>query len=159
MAASKSITEEGRGLLRSAAVANGQSSDLGNKIADFLDKSGVTVTIKGKVEEAPLRIFGTTPSTPGLNIEPDQEGTVGEDERPPRGSGPLADRGQIGENTPEPLPPTEAEIAEAEAAEKAEEEAEEAAEDAAEEAEDSAEDAEEAAEVPGEEPANKAKSK
>lgn len=54
------ISEDGRRLLREAAVASGLDSAKGNQMADWLDAHpNAQVYITGKTEEPPYRVFGT----------------------------------------------------------------------------------------------------
>lgn len=54
------VGEEGARLLREACAALGQDSNLGNKIAEWLNKHPTAeVTIRGRSPEPPLRVFGT----------------------------------------------------------------------------------------------------
>jgi hypothetical protein len=53
------VSEDGRRLLREAAAALGLDSEVGNKIADWLDRHpNAAVQITGKTDEPPLRVFG-----------------------------------------------------------------------------------------------------
>lgn len=80
MEAKATISEDGRRLLREAAAALGLDSEVGNKMADWLDAHpNAAVYIAGKTPEPPLRVFGTPDREPevpkevafGLTPEPD----------------------------------------------------------------------------------------
>lgn len=59
------ISEDGRRLLREAAVAQGVDMAVGNGMADWLERHpNATVTITGRTPEPPLRVYGT-------GVEPD----------------------------------------------------------------------------------------
>lgn len=59
------ISEDGRRLLREAAVAAGVDVAVGNKIADWLDKHpSAVVTIEGRTPEPPLRVYGKPDEDP-----------------------------------------------------------------------------------------------
>ena len=54
------VGEDGRRLLREAAASLGLDVEVGNKIADWLDRHpNAAVYITGKTEEPPHRVFGT----------------------------------------------------------------------------------------------------
>lgn len=62
------IGEDGRRLLREAAVAAGLDSAKGNEIADWLNKHPTAeVRITGRTPEPPHRVFGT-------GVEPEDQG-------------------------------------------------------------------------------------
>lgn len=65
------ISEDGRRLLREAAVACGQDSALGNRMADWLDAHpNAEVYVTGKTPEPPHRVFGTgREPDPALEME------------------------------------------------------------------------------------------